>query len=162
MNTPASVMMVSLVSVMASLVAMGAAKARRFAGSAPRAARRLGMSVAGGLAVWLALTASLAQSGTLSVWSAVPPRLPLMPLCVFAAFLMLGRTAVARAMIARSPPSWPIAAQTFRVGVELNSRRRYRAGPSSDRPSTRSADLASSSDRRPEPLGAYTRKGERP
>ncbi len=119
MNTPASVMMVSLVSVMASLVAMGAAKARRFAGSAPRAARRLGMSVAGGLAVWLALTASLAQSGTLSVWSAVPPRLPLLPLCVFAAFLMLGRTAVARAMIARSPPSWPIAAQTFRVGVEL-------------------------------------------
>jgi hypothetical protein len=162
MITSPSVMMVSLVSLVVALVAVGAAKARRLTGSAPGAARRFGTYVAGGLAVWLALTAALAQFGTLSVWSALPPRLPLLPLCAFAVFLTLGRTAVVKTLIANSPRSWPIAAQTFRVGVELNSRRRYRAGPSSDRPSTRSADLASSSDRRPEPLGAYTRKGEKP
>jgi hypothetical protein len=119
MITSPSVMMVSLVSLVVALVAVGAAKARRLTGSAPGAARRFGTYVAGGLAVWLALTAALAQFGTLSVWSALPPRLPLLPLCAFAVFLTLGRTAVVKTLIANSPRSWPIAAQTFRVGVEL-------------------------------------------
>jgi hypothetical protein len=65
------------------------------------------------------VTAALAQSGTLSVWSARPPRLLLLPLCAFAAFLTLGRTAVAKTLMTNTPRSWPIAAQTFRVGVEL-------------------------------------------
>jgi len=72
MGTLITVMMVLLVSLLVALVAAVAGKARRFAGSKPRAARRLGTFVAGGLAVWLALTAALAQSGVLSVWGALP------------------------------------------------------------------------------------------
>ena len=68
---------------------------------------------------------------------------------------MLTLTTDGHAALAGAAPAWRKA--------QAQLSKRYRAGPSSDRPSTRSADLASSSDRlQPELLGASTRKGEKP
>lgn len=101
--------MAALTALMVALV--GAAVARH----APGLARR----IVAGLLVWLAATAALAASGALSTWTAVPPRLPFLPLTMMVAFVLASRTQAMRALIGATPRAWPIAAQTFRIAVEL-------------------------------------------
>ncbi|NGZ83719.1 hypothetical protein [Duganella aceris] len=68
---------------------------------------------------WLGFTASLAYSGFLSVWDAKPPHFPLVPLVALAAVVLLQRGAVIGRLLADTPRHWPVAMQTFRIGVEL-------------------------------------------
>lgn len=89
------------------------------------AARRTGLSRSGTLAAslavvlvaWLGVTAVVAESGLLDVWSAVPPRWPLLPLTALAGFALFGRTF--RQVLVEVPAWQPVALQTFRVAVEL-------------------------------------------
>jgi hypothetical protein len=100
-----------------ALVTLGAAQAARRAGMTRP--RTLAASVAAGLIVWLGATAALAQSGVLSVWTAFPPRWPLLPLTALVTFFILGRTRTFERLLAKVPAWQPVALQTFRVGVEL-------------------------------------------
>ncbi len=90
-----------------------------------RAARRAGLprslapSTAGGMIVWLGVAAALAQSGVLAIWSAFPPRWPLLPLTALGTLLLLSLTPGFRRVLAELPPWQPVALQGFRVGVEL-------------------------------------------
>ena len=81
--------------------------------------RTLAISVAAGLVVWLAVTAMIAESGLLAVWTAMPPRWPLLPLAALVSFAFLGRTHTFRRMLSAIPLWQPVALQTFRVAVEL-------------------------------------------
>lgn len=111
--------MVALVAVMAGLLVVGLVKGAVLAGRDEAAARRLGLGVAGALALWLAVAGGLAAVGWLSQWASLPPRFPLLPLSTLVAMLLLGRTPTARELIARVPAHWPLAAQSFRIAVEL-------------------------------------------
>ncbi len=90
-----------------------------------RAARRAGLfrslatSLAAGMVVWLVVAAALAQSGVLDVWTAFPPRWPLLPLTALGTSVLLGLTRTFRRLLAELPPWQPVALQAFRVGVEL-------------------------------------------
>lgn len=86
------------------------------------AARRSPVLAVGGLgalALWLLVTAGLAKAGALAVWTAQPPRVPLLPLVFLGVVLLLRRTATFRALVAATPRAWPILAQSFRIPVEL-------------------------------------------
>ena len=98
-----------------ALITVGLARAAR------RAAlpKTLAASVAAGMIVWLGATAMLAQSGVLAVWTAVPPRWPLLPLTALSMLVLLSLTQTSRRLLAEIPPWQPVALQTFRVGVEL-------------------------------------------
>jgi len=106
--------------VLSMVSALGAAIAQRSRSEAGR--------VIGVLVLWLALTAALARGGWLADWAALPPRIPLLPLTVFTAALLWSLTGPARQVIALTPRWWPIAAQSFRVGVELVLWALYAAG----------------------------------
>jgi hypothetical protein len=100
-----------------ALVTLGLAQAARRAGLAN--SKALAASVAVGMTVWLAATAALAHSGFLSVWTALPPRWPLLPLTALGTFVLLGQTRTFRRLLAELPPWQPVALLTYRVGVEL-------------------------------------------
>jgi len=98
-------------------ISIGLALAGRRAGLARP--RTLAVLVAAGLVAWLGASMALAESGLLEVWSAVPPRWPLLPLTALATFALLSRTQTFRRLL-RAVPLWqPVALQTFRVAVEL-------------------------------------------
>jgi hypothetical protein len=63
------------------------------------------------------VTAAIAESGVLDVWSAVPPRWPFLPLTALAGFALFGWTF--RRVLVEVPPWQPVALQSFRVAVEL-------------------------------------------
>ena len=96
------------------LVAAGLVAGVHAAGRSPR----LTGGVAVGLLAWLAASGALARRGALLDWSAVPPRFAIvvLPPLLFAAALAF--TPLADRVLRVTPPGWPIAAQTFRVGVE--------------------------------------------
>lgn len=71
------------------------------------------------IAVWLAFTAMLARSGFLSQWDAKPPHFPIVPIVALAGVVLLHLSRPIRAAIAATPRHWPVAFQTFRIGVEL-------------------------------------------
>lgn len=104
MTAVSNVALVGLSAVMVSILALGAAQL---------SGRRLGAMLAIALAAWLALTGVLVSTGPLA------ERWPLLPLTAFLTFLLLSQTSAARELLAKIPQSWPIAAQTFRIGVEL-------------------------------------------
>lgn len=81
--------------------------------------RRISVGVVAIIAAWLGVTALLARTGVLAVWTSRPPRLLLLPLTVFATLMFVNRTNTFRALLERLPRWWPVALQTFRVGVEL-------------------------------------------
>lgn len=83
-----------------------------------RSSARLALVVVTALAAWLGLAAWLASTGALSDWTSRPPRLPLLPLAVLSTFALASRAKAFRELPVRTPPSWPIAAQTFRIAVE--------------------------------------------
>ena len=114
--------MAALAQLMVSVLGVGVfVGSRRFGAEVARATRMaLGVIVA--LELWLVFAALLAVRGVLSNWSTLPPRWPLLPLGAFIAIALVTRTAAATRIIAHIPVAWPIAAQSFRVGVELTGR----------------------------------------
>ncbi len=79
----------------------------------------LAVWVATGLVAWLAATAALAESGSLGVWDARPPREPLLPLTALATFLLCSTTATFRDLLPFIPRWQPVLLQAFRLGVEF-------------------------------------------
>jgi hypothetical protein len=110
--------MVVVTAAMVALLAFGAVGGATRAGQGIAHARRVGAVVGLTLGAWLAVTAGLAIGGVLDV-SARPPRWPLLPLTAFVAIALVMRSASASRVLSAVPLAWPIAAQTFRVGVEL-------------------------------------------
>lgn len=97
-------------------------------GTAPASRRALMLGVPLAIIAWLALSGALAQAGWLAVWDARPPRLPLIPLAGMAAVVAAHRTALLRRLLDATPRHWPVAMQTFRIGVELAFLGLYLAG----------------------------------
>lgn len=119
MGTSIDLGLAALTVVMAGLLALGAELSARRAGIEARAARRLGAFVSAGLCVWLASSTVLSLLGVLSVWGPLPPRFALLPLTSLVAMIVVSGTPTMKRLLAGAPRHWPIAAQTFRVGVEL-------------------------------------------
>lgn len=79
-----------------------------------------GVRVAGvGLVGWLALTGVLADRGFFDDFLSMPPRfLPVLGLPLLALLALTFSRRVAP-LLAALPPAWPVAAQTFRIPVEI-------------------------------------------
>jgi hypothetical protein len=111
-----SLLFVAIVVGMLVLVLWGAARAAwRVGPGAVRGVRVAGMALVG----WLALTGMLAERGFFDDFQSIPPRLVLAlgpPLLTLLA-LTFSRRIVP--LLASLPPAWPVAAQTFRVPVEI-------------------------------------------
>jgi hypothetical protein len=107
---------VAIVIGMLVLVLWAAARlAWRVGPDAVRGVRVAGVALVG----WLALTAVLAERGFFDDFHSLPPRfLPLfgLPLLTLLALTFSRRVAPLRAAV---PPAWPIAAQAFRIPVEI-------------------------------------------
>jgi hypothetical protein len=110
--------MAALVALMVALLGVGVAKSTALAGD-PESANRRGIWVIFALQIWLGLVAVLAFRGVFSDWSARPPRLALFTLAAFLMIVLINRTKTLNQLIASTPRHWLIAAQTFRVAVEL-------------------------------------------
>jgi hypothetical protein len=111
-----SLLFVAIVVGMLVLVLWGAARAAwRVGPGAVRGVRVAGMALVG----WLALTGMLAERGFFDDFQSIPPRLVLAlgpPLLTLLA-LTFSRRIVP--LLAALPPAWPVAAQTFRIPVEI-------------------------------------------
>ncbi|HEX4996330.1 MAG TPA: hypothetical protein VFX87_15205 [Methylomirabilota bacterium] len=107
---------IAIVVGMLVLVLWGAARAARRVG--PGAVQ--GVRIAGvGLVGWLALTGVLAERGFFEDFQSMPPRMLLgvgLPLLTLLALTFSRRVAP---LLAALPPAWPVAAQTFRILVEI-------------------------------------------
>jgi hypothetical protein len=68
---------------------------------------------------WLVVTGMLAACGWLGDFSALPPRMAAVILPAVGLVLYLGLTERADALLRRLPPHWALAAQAFRVPVEV-------------------------------------------
>ena len=110
---------VALVAGVSTALVWASGRAAHRAGLQAVAIRRLRVLVSVVLAGWLALTAAAAAGGWLRRWDAVPPRLALLPLVVLVTMVLLNRLPGFARLLVHVPPWWPIAAQVFRVGVEL-------------------------------------------
>ena len=110
-----TVLLTGTTSGVVTLITLGIARAARRAGLP----RSLAFSVAIGLCLWLGAAAALAQSGVLAVWTAFPPRWPLLPMTSLGTLVLLGLTPAFRRLLAEIPPWQPVALQAFRIGVEL-------------------------------------------
>lgn len=80
---------------------------------------RLMVGVAIGLAMWLALTGTLAAGGFFARFDAIPPRFLLGVLPAMMAVVLLMSSRGSRAWLIAVPEAWLIAFQLFRVPVEL-------------------------------------------
>lgn len=111
-----SLLFVAIVVGMLVLVLWGAARAAwRVGPGAVRGVRLAGMALVG----WLALTGMLAERGFFDDFQSIPPRLVLAlgpPLLILLALTFSRRIAP---LLAALPPAWPVAAQTFRIPVEI-------------------------------------------
>lgn len=111
-----SLLFVAIVVGMLVLVLWGAARAAwRVGPGAVRGVRVAGMALVG----WLALTGLLAERGFFDDFQSLPPRLALAlgpPLLTLLALTFSRRIAP---LLAALPPAWPVAAQTFRIPVEI-------------------------------------------
>lgn len=107
---------VAIVLGMLVLVLWGAARAARRVGpGAVRGVRAAGVALVG----WLALTGVLAERGFFDDFWSMPPH---MLLGVGPPLLTLFALAFSRRitpLLDALPPAWPVAAQTFRVAVEI-------------------------------------------
>jgi hypothetical protein len=117
-NAPPAIAMlfVAVVVGMLCLVLWGAARAaRRVSPRTAQGVRGAGIAVAG----WLALTGVLAHRGFFDDFRAMPPRMLLAvgpPLLTLLALAFSPRLDSLRAAL---PPAWPVAAQAFRIPVEI-------------------------------------------
>jgi hypothetical protein len=99
------------------VVSIGAGKIAGRVGQ--RSAGVFAMAVALAIFAWLAVMAALARSGFLSVWDSRPPHFPLVPLIALSAVVLIHRSKLFGRLMAATPLHWPVAMQTFRIGVEL-------------------------------------------
>lgn len=117
-NAPLAVALgfIAIVAGMLALALWGAARAARRVG--PGAVQ--GVRIAGvGLVGWLALTGVLAERGFFDDFQSLPPRMLLalgLPLLTLLALTFSHRIAP---LLAAVPPGWLVAAQTFRIPVEI-------------------------------------------
>ena len=111
-----SLLFVAIVVGMLVRVLWGAARAAwRVGPGAVRGVRVAGMALVG----WLALTGLFAERGFFDDFQSIPPRLVLAlgpPLLTLLALTFSRRIAP---LLAALPPAWPVAAQTFRIPVEI-------------------------------------------
>jgi len=71
------------------------------------------------ITAWVALLGYLSLGGYFGDFRTLPPRiLPAVLLPLLTGFVLL-RSAVARDLLSRTPPQWPIYAQSFRILMEL-------------------------------------------
>ena len=107
---------IAIVGAMVVLVLWGAARAAwRVGPGAVRGVRVAGMALVG----WLALTAVLADRGFFEDFQSMPPRfLPVLALPVLTLLALTFSRRVAP-LLAALPAAWPVAAQAFRVLVEI-------------------------------------------
>jgi hypothetical protein len=107
---------IAIVFVMLGLVLWGATRAARRVGpGAVQAVRIAGLALFG----WLALTAVLAERGFFEDFQSMPPHLLLgvgPPLLTLLALTVSPRVLP---LLAAVPPAWLVAAQTFRIAVEI-------------------------------------------
>src|SRR6202795_3016108 len=107
---------IAIVLGMLGLVLWGAARAARRVGpGAVRGVRAAGVALVG----WLALTGVLAERGFFDDFRSMPPH---MLLGVGPPLLTLFALAFSRRitpLLDALPQAWPVAAQTFRVAVEI-------------------------------------------
>jgi hypothetical protein len=117
-NAPPAItgLFVAVVAGMLLLLLGGAAQvARRLGPGARRGVRVAAIALVG----WLALTGMLADRGFFDDFQAMPPRMLLaigLPLVTLLALAFSPRMEAFRAAV---PPAWPVAAQTFRVLMEI-------------------------------------------
>jgi len=117
-NAPVAVDLafIAIVIGMLGLVLWGAARvARRVGAGAAQGVRIAGVALVG----WLALTAVLAERGFFEDFQSLPPRMLLgvgPPLLTILALTVSRRVAP---LLAAVPPVWLVAAQTFRIPVEI-------------------------------------------
>jgi hypothetical protein len=117
-NAPVAVdlVFIAIVIGMLGLVLGGAARvARRVGAGAVQGVRIAGVALVG----WLALTAVLAERGFFEDFQSLPPRMLLgvgPPLLTILALTVSRRVAL---FLAAVPPTWLVAAQTFRIPVEI-------------------------------------------
>jgi len=117
-DTPVAVslLFVAIVVGMLVLVLWGAARAAwRVGPGAVRGVRVAGVALVG----WLALTGLLAERGFFDDFQSMPPRLLLAlgpPLLTLLALTCSRRIAP---LLAALPAAWPVAAQAFRIPVEI-------------------------------------------
>lgn len=111
-----SLLFVAIVLVMLVLTLWGGMRAARQVG--PHAVQ--GVRVAGiALGGWLALTGALADGGVFDDFQALPPRILLAIGLPLAALIALASSRRLAPLLAALPASWPVAAQGFRVAVEI-------------------------------------------
>jgi hypothetical protein len=111
-----SLLFVAIVLVMLILTLWGATRAARQV--SPRAVQ--GVRIAGiALAGWLALTAALAERGVFDDFRAMPPRILLAIGLPLAALVAVASSRRLAPLLAALPPAWPVAAQAFRIAVEI-------------------------------------------
>ncbi|WP_397448024.1 hypothetical protein [Pseudomonas sp. NA-150] len=72
-----------------------------------------------GLFGWLLISGALAYSGFLAQWDARPPHLAVIPLVALIAVVLIHRASGFRRLIEITPRHWPVAMESFRIGVEL-------------------------------------------
>ena len=117
-DAPVAVSLLFVVTVVGMLLLVlwgGARAARRVGPGAARGVRLAGVALGG----WLALTAALAGRGFFEDFYALPPHMLLAIGPPLLAVLALAASGRHDPLLAALPPSWPIAAQTFRVLVEI-------------------------------------------
>lgn len=107
---------IAIVLVMLGLVLWGATRAARRVGSgAVQAVRIAGVALVG----WLALTAVLAERGFFEDFQSLPPHMLLGVGPPLLTLLALTVSPGVLPLLAAVPPAWLVAAQTFRIPVEI-------------------------------------------
>jgi len=113
---PVAVLFVAVVVAMLALVLRAAASAARGVSAGARHAVRL----AGiGLVGWLALIATLAAHGFFANFQSLPPRMLLAVGPPILGILALVFSSGPAPLLAVLPRAWPVAAQSFRIVVEI-------------------------------------------
>ena len=85
----------------------------------PATAARIVAGVPLAIIAWLAAAGLLADSGFLADWHARPPHLVIIPVTALAAVVLTQRSALVGRLLEATPRHWPVALQSFRIGVEL-------------------------------------------
>lgn len=116
----------TLAVLMMLLFAVGQAGLR--AGLPSDLAGRLVLLAAAGCGLWLTLVTMVANTGAFTDWEAVPPRLMVFPFSATVFILLIARSVPFARLAMAVPAAWPIAAQTFRLFVELQLHALYREG----------------------------------
>jgi len=117
-TSTALLLVVVLALTVAAIVVASVAGARR-AKMTPPQIRVLAGALPLGIVAWLTISAAVASSGALQAFEARPPRLPMLPLSALVLSVALSSTKGFRRILSALPQDWPLALQTFRVGIEL-------------------------------------------